>query len=169
MLLTLLLVEVKICILRRRYCGTLKTVPRLSIGVAVRDRAVARPTPLPTVAGTGCGSPDVKVTDHGKHVMSSSPLALQTRRCTNQSQGRTSAREPNTMESLWVWDHTSKANPMLLRKRLINIDSSVQLVCGKKFISAAGITVMGFFFTTAAAVNGQSVISVHCSAPLKAT
>ncbi|GFX41997.1 uncharacterized protein TNCV_4516051 [Trichonephila clavipes] len=29
---------------------------------------------------TGCGSPVVKVSDHGRHVMSSSPVALKTRR-----------------------------------------------------------------------------------------
>ncbi|GFT89799.1 hypothetical protein TNCV_1665601 [Trichonephila clavipes] len=45
----------------------------------------------------GCGSPVVKVSDHGRHVMSSSPLPLKTRRvgqrCTlNLSRAQTSSR-----------------------------------------------------------------------------
>ncbi|GFS84457.1 uncharacterized protein TNCV_4606411 [Trichonephila clavipes] len=45
----------------------------------------------------GCGSPVVKVSDHGRHVMSSSPVPLKTRRvgqrCTlNLSRAETSSR-----------------------------------------------------------------------------
>ncbi|GFV10377.1 uncharacterized protein TNCV_1951501 [Trichonephila clavipes] len=45
----------------------------------------------------GCGSPVVKVSDHGRHVMSSSPEPLKTRRvgqrCTlNLSRAETSSR-----------------------------------------------------------------------------
>ncbi|GFV58555.1 uncharacterized protein TNCV_2915441 [Trichonephila clavipes] len=46
---------------------------------------------------TGCGSPVVKVSDHGRHVMSSSPVPLKTRRigqrCTlNLPRAETSSR-----------------------------------------------------------------------------
>ncbi|GFW40423.1 uncharacterized protein TNCV_1019811 [Trichonephila clavipes] len=45
----------------------------------------------------GCGSPAVKVSDHGRHVMSSSPVPLKThlvgKRCTlNLSRAETSSR-----------------------------------------------------------------------------
>ncbi|GFX78309.1 uncharacterized protein TNCV_5136561 [Trichonephila clavipes] len=45
----------------------------------------------------GCGSPVVKVSDHGRHVISSSPMPLKTRRvgqrCTlNLSRAETSSR-----------------------------------------------------------------------------
>ncbi|GFT48886.1 uncharacterized protein TNCV_2771041 [Trichonephila clavipes] len=45
----------------------------------------------------GCGSPVVKVSDHGRHVMSSSPVPLKTRRvgqrCTSSlSRAETSSR-----------------------------------------------------------------------------
>ncbi|GFX79668.1 uncharacterized protein TNCV_2745871 [Trichonephila clavipes] len=46
---------------------------------------------------SGCGSPVVKVSDHGRHVMSSSPVSLKThrigQRCTlNLSRAETSSR-----------------------------------------------------------------------------
>ncbi|GFX96122.1 hypothetical protein TNCV_2290121 [Trichonephila clavipes] len=45
----------------------------------------------------GCGSPEVKVSDHGRHVMSSSPVPLKTRRVgqrcpLNLSRAETSSR-----------------------------------------------------------------------------
>ncbi|GFY20162.1 uncharacterized protein TNCV_2148551 [Trichonephila clavipes] len=49
------------------------------------------------VINSGCGSPVVKVSDHGRHVMSSRPVPLKTRRagqrCTlNLSRAETSSR-----------------------------------------------------------------------------
>ncbi|GFS92633.1 uncharacterized protein TNCV_1160841 [Trichonephila clavipes] len=49
------------------------------------------------VSGWGCGSPVAKVSDHGRHVMTSSPVLLKTRRvgqrCTlNLSRAQTSSR-----------------------------------------------------------------------------
>ncbi|GFV15569.1 uncharacterized protein TNCV_4835951 [Trichonephila clavipes] len=51
----------------------------------------------PTTYQQGCGSPVVKVSDHGKHVMSSSPVPLKTRRVgqrcmLNLSRAETSSR-----------------------------------------------------------------------------
>ncbi|GFS61232.1 uncharacterized protein TNCV_3104821 [Trichonephila clavipes] len=54
--------------------------------------------PLDPCPGEGCDSPVVKVSDHGRHVMNSSPVALKTRRvgerCTlNLSRAQTSFRK----------------------------------------------------------------------------
>ncbi|GFW42193.1 hypothetical protein TNCV_1206491 [Trichonephila clavipes] len=60
-------------------------------------QATGVPTCNYSPANEGCGSPVVKVSDHGRHVMSSSPVPLKTRRvgqrCTlKQSRAETSSR-----------------------------------------------------------------------------
>ncbi|GFV24160.1 uncharacterized protein TNCV_4165071 [Trichonephila clavipes] len=57
-------------------------------------------------AHEGCGSPVVKVSDHGRHVMSSSPVPLKTRRvrrrCTlNLSRAQTSSRWCGVVVRRW--------------------------------------------------------------------
>ncbi|GFU20667.1 hypothetical protein TNCV_3176111 [Trichonephila clavipes] len=71
----------------------------------INTELVNHPVPLPTEPSTilvrvgtdGCGSPVIKVSDHGRHVMSSSPVPLKThpvgQRCTlNLSRAQTPYR-----------------------------------------------------------------------------
>ncbi|GFV35372.1 uncharacterized protein TNCV_3204041 [Trichonephila clavipes] len=79
----------------RYECPRCKKEMRLTAtnGVAAASRKI-----IPTTSfGVGFGSPVVKVSDHGKHVMRSSPVPLKTRRvrqrCTlNLSRAETSSR-----------------------------------------------------------------------------
>ncbi|GFW81235.1 uncharacterized protein TNCV_375841 [Trichonephila clavipes] len=85
------------------YSIHIEVINRVQIQLFVREEVMSslcesfQPSPLSALSRKGCGSPVVKVSDHGRHVMSSSPVPLKTRRvgqrCTlNLSRAETSSR-----------------------------------------------------------------------------
>ncbi|GFW74041.1 hypothetical protein TNCV_545651 [Trichonephila clavipes] len=75
--------RLRCCYLKIVYCFLHASLSKLSVHLLARCDSLERDYQLrvdPRHLTWGCGSPVVKVSDHGRHVMSSSPVPRKTRR-----------------------------------------------------------------------------------------